>query len=871
MIDLLEIALPLNLNKTYDYLPPRNINRSDITTLIGKRVIVRFGNKLLTGVVTNTKQDVISYDYKEVVEVIDKTPLFSLTNIKLLDWVCKYYLAPIGEVYKTAFPLGLSKSSKKEYFLNQHYENILKETQVSVDLDDIDLVYLIHKKIGFNKPFSQNSLLLKSNGIVISDRVFKKLLKIDILCAEETLIQNKISKENIYFLDFDTFDNERIEEIKRTLNRSKTQLKLLDFLLEKQISLKGISNPDSIEKNSFGCTAITETQIKKEGFSVGVINKLLEKSIIEKKEVDKNINDYQLQGVSTTRKNELLLKLNQEQEQVYTTIKQKLGKQEVVLLYGITGSGKTLVYLKLINDLIGNQVDGSSSTNANTNAEKKRVLLLLPEISLTPQMIDRFQVAFPGRIVVLHSKLTDKQRYENWINIANSKYDIVIGVRSAVFAPIQNLGLIIVDEEHDSSYKQEGGNNNYNARDVAIVRGKIEGCVVLLGSATPSIESYHNAQINKYSLLEIKKRNDGANLPEFEIIDKKVAEFTGQNFGLFSKTLLNKIIEKVDRSEQVILFLNRRGYAPVLECNSCSNSEKCPNCDITLTYHKTLPHFQCHCCGFTIEDIKKCSYCNSKDFKMVGFGTQRIEEDLLQVLNKHSDKIRAIRLDADTAAKQKNLKTIISDFEKQKYNVLIGTQMISKGLDFENVTLVGLLNPDLSLHFSDFRASERNYQLLTQVSGRAGRSSNKKGLVVLQTTNKEHYSVKAVITNNPDMFYSNELEVRKNTEYPPYFRVYKLEFKSKDESVVSSAAKLFFKNWGEVEKKYVVYPPTQPVIAFRAGLHRKHIIIKVDKSWDKSGQTVNSIISAKLNEFWEKFKYSNLKIKVEVDAYNLTT
>lgn len=850
MLNLLEVALPLNLSNTYDYLPPSDYSNDNLDELIGKRVVVKIQNKLLTGVVVNTKKDKGSFKYKQILEVLDENPIFDQNNIKLLKWVSDYYIAPLGEVYKTAFPLGLSKSSKKNYFLSSDFEEILNNTKIAIDLDDLDLLYRLKEKVGFEKQFNQSSGILINNNIKFTKKAFKKFVDLGVFTLNEELKQVTIKQINIYSPTFDINNQEVIESLCNLLKRSKSQLNLLMKIID-------ILNENNLE-------FISETDFKNTGFNKLIIKSLVEKGLLVQSSIEKStITKSENVRAFSSRKNELNFDLNEEQKNAYEAIKSDINSNSTFLLYGVTGSGKTLIYLKLIQDLIDKYEDLKIS--------KKRVLLLLPEISLTPQMIERFEVAFPNRISVLHSKLTDNERYENWIDISNSKYDIVIGVRSAVFAPIKDLGLIIVDEEHDSSYKQEGSNNNYQARDVAIVRGKMENCPVLLGSATPSIESYYNAINNKYKLLHIFKRNDGATLPDFLVVDKSNLEKNGQYVGLFSRFLIEQLSETAQKNQQAILFLNRRGYAPIMECESCGQTESCPNCDIKLTYHKKSPHFQCHCCGFTLENIKKCSYCNHNQFKIIGFGTQRIEEDLVAVLNQNINQINAVRLDADSGNSENKLKSIIEDFENQKYNVLIGTQMISKGLDFENVTLVGLLNPDLSLQFNDFRAAERTYQLLTQVSGRAGRSADRKGKVVIQTKNQNHYSIQAVIENNPKLFYDKELNLRENTQFPPFYRVYKIDFKSNQEMVVLSAAKLFFNLLPKSSDNLIIFHPVTPVVAYIAKTYRIHLIVKVNKNWDKSGLKVNKLLSEKVKEFWDKYNYSNLKIKIDVDAHNIVS
>jgi len=844
MNKLLEIALPINLNKTLYYLPKYEYKNENIDNLIGKRVIVELKNKKITGVVVNTQELDESYKYKEINEVIDDNPIFTPKIINLIKWVSNYYISPLGEVYKAAFPLGLSKKTNIKYKLNSNYKFTLENINTLFDKDDIDLFLTLVGKIGFDKSFTLDSKILITESQKFYKKTIKLLIENDLFIKYENIVQLKEKQIKKIKFSFKTNDINIIENIKLQLKKTKSQLLLFNNLLE------------YFDSNNI--TSIELDELKKLDFSITTLNDLTKKNIliIYSEKIERSKNNI----INLNRKNELKLELNELQNSVYNSINNssKSGSESnsIHLIYGITGSGKTLIYLRLINDIIN---------------IGKNVLLLLPEIALTPQMIERFEVAFPNQIAILHSKLNDNDRYDTWLKIANSEFKIVIGVRSSVFAPLQNLGLIIIDEEHDSSYKQESTNLNYNARDVAIMRGHLENCPVILGSATPSLESYYNAQIGKYKLHTILQRNDGATLPEFIVIDKVDNSNFGQNLGLFSKELVNEISNKVQKNEQVILFLNRRGYSPLIECISCGQSEKCPNCEINLTYHKLSPHLRCHCCGYSKVNNPKCSYCNNETFKISGYGTQRIEEELIELLNENINQVNAIRLDADTGNTESKLKKIIFDFENQKYNVLIGTQMVSKGLDFENVTLIGLLNPDISLLYNDFRASEKTFQLLTQVSGRAGRSSHKKGYVLIQTKNEKHFVFDAVLNNTPTLFYKKELDYRKKLNYPPFYRIIKVEFKSKNNNIVNNASKLFYKLLESTshKDKLIIYEPLSPYVGQIAKVFRVHLIIKVNKEWDKSGMKTNNILIKQLEIFNKLYNFNDLRINIDIDAYNI--
>lgn len=846
MNKLLEIALPINLNKTLYYLPKFEYKNENIDNLIGKRVIVELKNKKITGVVINTQELDKSYNYKEINEVLDDNPIFTPKIINLIKWVSDYYISPLGEVYKTAFPLGLSKKTTIKYKLNPNYNYILKNLIQSLDKDDIDLFLKLIDKIGFEKSFALDSKLLTSESQKFYKKTIKILIENDLFIKLENLIQLKEKQIEKIKFSFNLMEINNIEEIKSQLKKSKSQLLLFNNLLE------------YFKNNNLNDILLYE--LKKLDFKITTLNELIKKNILVKYSEKTERNKNKLY-TNVNRKNELKLELNELQNLVYNSIKNSsLTNSEsnlIHLIYGITGSGKTLIYLRLINDII---------------MQGKNVLLLLPEIALTPQIIERFEVAFPNQIAILHSKLNDNERYDTWLKIANSEFKIVIGVRSSVFAPLSNLGMIIIDEEHDSSYKQESTNLNYNARDVAIMRGHLENCPVILGSATPSLESYYNAMIGKYKLHTILQRNDGATLPDFIVIDKVDNGNFGQNLGLFSKELVNEISDKVQKQEQVILFLNRRGYSPLIECLSCGQSEKCPNCEINLTYHKSSPHLRCHFCGYKKINNSKCSYCNNETFKISGYGTQRIEEELIELLNENINQVNAIRLDADTGNTENKLKKIIIDFENQKYNVLIGTQMVSKGLDFENVTLIGLLNPDTSLFHNDFRAAERTFQLLTQVSGRAGRNSNKKGFVLIQTKNEKHFVFDSVLKNNPLLFYKKELDYRKKLNYPPFYRIIKIEFKSRNNNIAINSSKLFYNllySNNLDNDKIIIYEPFSPFVGQIAKIHRVHLILKVNKEWDKSGMKTNKLLIKNLENFNKLYSFNDLRVNIDIDAYNI--
>ena len=448
--------------------------------------------------------------------------------------------------------------------------------------------------------------------------------------------------------------------------------------------------------------------------------------------------------------------LNEEQSNAVNRVIKDKNKSKTFLLYGVTGSGKTEVYMNIIDNVI---------------KDDKSAIMLVPEISLTPQIVDRFVTRFGDNVAILHSGLSDGERYDEYRKITEEKVKIVIGARSAVFAPLTNIGIIIIDEEHSSTYKQDN-HPRYHAREVAILRSKYHNCPLVLGSATPSLESMARAGNKVYDLIKLTKRAGTGGLPKVHIIDMK--EEVKHNNYIFSSLLDTKIKEKLSKKEQIILFLNRRGYSSMITCNNCGNVSKCPNCDITLTYHKTSGMLRCHYCGFATKRYDRCPNCNSNDLKDYGLGTEQLEE-----LIKDKYKARVIRMDMDTTSKKYAHQRIINDFGNHKYDILLGTQMVSKGLDFPLVTLVGVINADASLNIPDFRSSERTFQLLCQVSGRAGRS-DKEGEVIIQTYNNTHYSILLAKNHDYLSFYKEEMKIRKKLNYSPYYYMILVNIMSKD-------------------------------------------------------------------------------------------
>ena len=591
---------------------------------------------------------------------------------------------------------------------------------------------------------------------------------------------------------------------------------------------------DEIEKYISNCKYKGQIDILK---SIKTNNRLLIneisssiKTLINKGLIKIEYEEASRYNVSSSGKYKIVT-LNEDQEKVVSSV--ELDKNNTYLLYGITGSGKTEVYMEIISRVLANG---------------KTAIMLVPEISLTPQIVDRFVTRFGTSVAILHSGLSDTERYDEYRKILSGKVKIVVGARSAIFAPFKNLGVIIIDEEHTSTYKQEN-HPRYHARDVALMRGEYHNIPVILGSATPSLESFARAGNGIYKLLTLTKRASGGSLPHINVVDMK-EEVKHGNF-IFSRELINKINDRLSKNEQIILLLNRRGYSSMLTCRDCGTVLKCPNCDISLTYHKTNNTNRCHYCNYSIKNVSKCPNCGSSNMKEYGMGTEKLEEELNKKFN-----ARVVRMDMDTTSKKGMHEKIINDFGNHKYDILLGTQMIAKGLDFPLVTLVGVINADASLSVPDFRSAEVTFQLLSQVSGRAGRSSLP-GEVVIQTYNPDHYSIKWATKHDYLSFYKDEMKIRKELGYSPYFYLILVNIKCKDyELGFKESNKIGDYLRNNLSNDTVILGPSMANIFKINNVYNYQCIIKYKKD--------DKLVSV-LTEIDEIYKINN-KVDVEIDV-----
>lgn len=778
-----DVILPLPIANYYTYSVSSHL-RDKIR--IGCRVIVSFGRKrFYTAIVVNISNLAPDmYEVKEILEVLDDEPIILASQLDFWKWMADYYLCTVGDVYKAALPSGLKLESETVVESNPDYELIAplsEKEQIIVNLLSKEPVQTVTK---LEKESRINNIL----------PTIKALLDKEILFVKEELKHNyKPKLESRVRLTAEAIREERLKELFDSLSRTPKQL----ALLMKYVELSGFMGPESHVREVSKIDLLKKTSV-----SAAVLNGLVEKRVFEiyQHEVGRLVKE----GSVTTELN----RLNEFQQKAFRQIIASFQHKNVCLLHGVTSSGKTEVYIHLIQQMINGG---------------KQVLYLLPEIALTTQITERLKSVFGNRLGIYHSKFPNAERVEIWQKqISDKGFDVILGVRSSIFLPFRNLGLIIVDEEHENTYKQQDPAPRYHARNSAIMLASIYHAKVLLGTATPSVETYYNASSGKYGLVELNERYKEIQLPEIRLVDIKELARKKRMTAQFSPELLARMKEALDRKEQVILFQNRRGFAPMIECRICGWVPKCKNCDVSLTYHKGINQLTCHYCGYTYDVPKSCPACGSVELVNRGFGTEKIEDDIKQLY----PEANVARMDLDTTRTRSAYEKIIADFEQGKTNVLIGTQMVSKGLDFDHVSVVGILNADTMLNYPDFRSHERAFQLMAQVAGRAGRK-NKRGLVVLQTKSVDLPVVRQVISNDYEQMYADQLAERRLFKYPPYYRLIYVYLKHRNAALLDTMARTM------AEKLRVVFDnrilgPDQPPVARIQTFYIKKIVVKVE-------------------------------------------
>ncbi|MFD2567747.1 replication restart helicase PriA [Pseudotenacibaculum haliotis] len=814
MQHFIDLILPIPIQKTFTY----SVTEAEYEFLKrGMRVAVSFGKtKMYTGLVFRIHQNPPElYEAKEILQILDEKPIVNEQQLKHWEWISNYYMCALGDVYRAALPSAFLLESETVIYKNQAFQN-------EEILDDEE--FLIFEALQHQSQltvFQISDILGKKKVLPIINELIQKAA---IYIKEEIYEQYKPKLVKYVRLSAQYNDESYLEPLLEELSRAKKQREAVLSYFQLTTSKKPIKAKDLEEKSEV---------------SAAVIKALVDKEIFE-------FYHIQTDRISYQGDTNALKELNEYQEKALEEIKTSFEEKDVTLIHGITSSGKTEVYTKLIQEVLDSG---------------KQVLFLLPEIALTTQIITRLQNYFGNQISVFHSKYSINERVEVWNNVLDykPKAQIILGARSSIFLPFSNLGLIVVDEEHETSYKQFEPSPRYNARDAAIVLAHMHKSKILLGSATPSLESYFNAQENKYGFVELKRRFGNVQLPTIELVDIKEKHRKREMNGHFSDVLLKQIREALDEKEQVILFQNRRGFSPIVECKTCGVSPQCPNCDVSLTFHKFKNELRCHYCNYQRAMPNSCGACGSNQLDTKGFGTEQIELELKELFPDHV----IGRMDLDTTRGKYGYQKIIGAFEAREIDILVGTQMLSKGLDFDNVSLVGILNADTMLNFPDFRAHERAFQLMVQVSGRAGRSQ-KRGRVMIQTYNPYHQILQQVSTTDYTAMYKEQLQDRWQFHYPPYYRLIKITLKHKDYQKVDAGINWMAKALQNIFHEHVL-GPSAPAVSRIRNQYIKNLVVKIPpkQSLGKTKQQINKI----KNTFQAVADFRPIRFIIDVDAY----
>jgi primosomal protein N' (replication factor Y) len=806
-----EVVFPLPLQKAFTYIIPAELRHS---VQIGSRVIAPFGVRRLTGFIVRTKEESQLDEHKEIQDVLDLEPIFSDEILDLAKWISGYYLCSLGEALRATLPAALTKSSRKfvesvteeaARLANQIEARSPRQAQILRYLDKSGSISVesLKRRIGAKNLLSSLNQLQASGAVRV----------------EQVLSRAGGRPKCEKYIQLATNGQELEDEINRLECSAPRQAACLQYLRNKDTRRLR----DVLKDCDAPLTSIRSLERK------GLV------SVFEK-EIPRDY--YQNSPAGIPQK----VQLNPEQSAAVSEIKRALDVDRFLafLLFGITGSGKTQVYIEAIYHVL----------------EKGRdAIVLVPEISLTPQTVRRFRAHFKDQVAVLHSAMSDGERFDSWRRLKSGAAKVAIGPRSAIFAPLRDVGLIVVDEEHESAYKQADV-PRYNARDVAIVRAKRTKAAVVLGSATPSAESYYNAQVGKHHLL----------LPEVHILDlRKEKRLSGKKGEpIFSRMLAKKIEDKLAKKEQIILLLNRRGFSSFIRCKECGYVANCDNCQITLTYHLSGRRLRCHYCGYTRPSPSVCPECSGPDILFRGPGTQKVEATIQETFAN----ARVVRMDLDTTGRKQAHDRILREFGAHKYDILLGTQMVAKGLDFERVTLVGVINADTALLLPDFRSSERTFQLLTQVAGRAGRKGLP-GEVIIQTYWPESFCLICAKDHDFVRFYEGEIADRRDLIYPPFGRIISILFRGENENRVIEAAH----NYAEVAKSlagsfWILGPVPSPITKIQKK-YRWQILLKGDKERDPSGKVLRQVVAKADRLYKEDFKARGVRVAVDVDPVSL--
>lgn len=816
----IDVILPLPLADSYTYSVPAHLTSA---VAVGKRVVVQFGQKkfytaIILALNTEIKSGVAT---KDIMDVLDHTPIVTEQQLTLWRWMADYYMCALGEVYKAALPSGMKIESETTVVVNEDAECDSPLT------DRENLVFTAIKNeeetniLNLQKDCGFNSVLLVVNSLIKKGLVsIKESLKVGYKPKTETMVRLT-----------GNLRPERLNTLLNTLQRSESQQKML----VEYLNLSGYIEDNEVTGEEKRQVSKSEL-MKKTGATSAIFSALSKKNILEQYEVASSRLDN-----NTSVVNELH-SLNPQQQRALTDICDSFNHYSQTLLHGVTSSGKTEVYIHLIKKYID---------------EGKQVLYLLPEIALTTQITERLRKFFGNDMGVYHSKFPDAERVEIYQKqLSDNPYKLILGVRSSIFLPFQNLGLIIVDEEHEASYKQQDPAPRYHARScAAMLAHQLGNCKVLHGTATPSIETYHNATSGKAGYVAMTERFQNIELPEIKIVDIKRLKQQKRMKGPFSQEVIDCITEALNRKEQVILFQNRRGYSQFVECRTCGWVPRCEHCDVSLTYHKYIKQMSCHYCGYTYQIPVACPNCGERDLRGIGVGTEQLED----LVGQHFPDAKVMRMDLDTTKTRKSYERIINDFSSHKADILIGTQMVTKGLDFSGVSAVCILNADSMMNYPDFRSYERAFQMLVQVSGRAGRQQ-RRGLVILQTHQPDHLLFDQIKNNDFSGMFKTQMEERQLFRYPPFQRLIYIYIKHRNESTVDQVAQEMATQMRTSFGKRVL-GPDRPVVSRVQSLHIRKVILKVEVSASiAKAREILRLIQANIQP-----KYPSTNIYFDVD------
>lgn len=810
-----DVILPLAIQGLYTYRVPHEWSEQ---VSEGKRVVVQFGkNKIYAGLVYRVHQEAPQrYEAKYILDVLDDVSIVTPEQYQLWDWMARYYMCTVGEVMQAALPSALKLASETKIIaastegvdrmeLGEKEHLILDALDISAELRVSDIVKLLGQKTVFP----------------ILKRLFDQGL---ILISEEISERYKPKRKSYIVLADDYTDDVGKRMLLERLNRASKQQDAVLAYFQLSKAASEVTRKELME------TA---------GVGTGTVSALVDKGVfvVQERIVSRlGGEDVELVGDFT---------LNKDQENALEKIQLSFRQQDVALLHGVTASGKTQIYIRLIEDVI---------------ASGRQALYLLPEIALTTQVTERLRLHFGDKLGVYHSRFSDNERAEVWQKVLKAEYQVVIGARSAIFLPFNALGMVVVDEEHEVSYKQYEPAPRYHARDSAIYLAHLYNAKVLLGSATPSVESYYNAKSGKYGLATLERRYGDSLLPTIEVVNVKEQAASGKMLTYFSTPLLEQMGQAIERKEQVILFQNRRGHTPLLQCQTCGYITKCIHCDVSMTFHKSSGKLHCHYCGFTEELLKRCPACGSAHIESKGYGTQRIEEELELLL----PNARIGRLDFDSTRGKYGFERVLNAFDDHEYDILVGTQMVAKGLDFGKVSLIGIINADTMINYPDFRAFERAFAMFAQVGGRAGRR-DLPGKVLIQTYTPEHRVIKQVVENDYGGMFMAEVTERKNYAYPPFYRLIRIDLRHKDQQVSHDVATRLA---GLLRDKLGsrVLGPEVPLVGRVRTYYINSVLLKIERK-GVSVVKVKDAVSDLIHLFSANKENRGVRIQIDVDPY----